>query len=147
MFLNDLLEPSVIQLCEFGQVMHIGNDVAEIFLQQHKVIFGRHVVLDQPCISIVGRLRTPLIQPRNYFIDLLLARLNSSYYFPRLDSLKRKNFIQLALKLANERLLVIFVPFSPLRFRALQRRLTLERKLEGVFEFVVRDIVVLVGFQ
>src|ERR1700744_2888557 len=39
MLLNDLLEASVIQLSEFGEVMDVCNDVGEVGLEQIKVIF------------------------------------------------------------------------------------------------------------
>lgn len=38
MLLDDLLEACVVQLGELGQVMHVGDDVAQVLLQQVKVL-------------------------------------------------------------------------------------------------------------
>ena len=43
MLLDDLLEASIVQLGELGQVVHIGDDVAQILLEQLKVLLARAV--------------------------------------------------------------------------------------------------------
>jgi hypothetical protein len=38
--LDDLLEARVVQLGELGEIVHIGDDVAQILLEQVKVLLG-----------------------------------------------------------------------------------------------------------
>ena len=147
MLLDNLLKPCVIQLRELGQIMHISNDIAQIFFQQHEVILRGHIIFGQPGVPILRGPGTSLIQSRNHIVDLLFASFDPSYDLPRFDPLEREYFVKLTFELGNEGFFVIFVPLSPLGFRILLCRFALGRKLESVFELVIGDIVVLVFFQ
>ncbi len=61
MFLDDLLKACVVQLGELGQVMHIGNDVANIFLEQLKIF-----------LELIAVLIGSLLQFGNGIVDLAL---------------------------------------------------------------------------
>ena len=147
MLFDDLLKPSIIQLRELGQIMHIGNDVTQILFQQHEVVFRRYVLLfHRSNISTLCRLRPPLVQARNHIIDFFLAGFDSSYYLSRLDSLEGEDFLELPFQYCNEGFLVIFCPASPLWVGVLRSRVVLVRGLEGVFEVVIGYVVVKVIF-
>jgi len=45
MLLDDLLEPSIVQLRELCQVVHIRNNVTQIFLEQLEVLDDGIVIL------------------------------------------------------------------------------------------------------
>ena len=147
MFLNDLLKSCVIELCKLCKIVNIGDDVAQVFFQQHEVILCRHIILSQSCASILRRLGASLIQTRNHVVDLFLARFDPSYDLPRFDSLECEDLIKLALQLGNERLLVIFVPLSPLWLGLLLGRFAVERKLESALQIVIGYVIVLIWFE
>ena len=147
MFLDDLLKSCIIELSKFSKIMHVGDDVAQIFLQQHEVILGRHIVLHQRRSSILRRLRASLIQSRDHIIDFFLASFYPSYDLSRFDSLECEDLIKLSLKLGNERFLVIFGPLSPLRLGILFGRFALIGKLESALQIIVGNIIVLIRFQ
>ncbi len=48
---DDLLESGVVKLHEFGKVVDICNNVAEIFLQHHELLFGRHILIIGTALS------------------------------------------------------------------------------------------------
>jgi hypothetical protein len=81
MLLNDLPEPSVIQLRELCQIMHVRNDIREVLFQQHKLVFRGN------CIAMSSSLLA-LSQPRYHLIDFSLAGLNAADDFAGFDALK-----------------------------------------------------------
>jgi hypothetical protein len=60
--LNDLLKARVVELGELGEVVHIRDDIAQVLLQQVKVLLDRAVVL---ALSL-------LLRAGDGFADLLL---------------------------------------------------------------------------
>ena len=60
MFLDDLLEARVVELGKLGEVVDVGDDVAQVFLEQVKVL-----------LVLVGVPRI-LLGARNCIADLLL---------------------------------------------------------------------------
>ena len=82
MLLDDFLKPSIVQLSEFGQVVHISDDVTQILLQQHEIFFYRYVLLLCLHISILRKLWSPFIQSSNHIIDLLLTGFYPSHNLP-----------------------------------------------------------------
>ena len=150
MFLDNLLEAGIVELCKFGQVVHIGNDIAQIFLEQHEVIFGRNIVffINGSTGSLTGPSSwASSLQPSNDFIDLLFAGLDPSHDFPRLHPLEGPNLIKLSLQLGNKSLLVIFVPRASGRMGYLWGWSTFVRGLECVLEVLIRDVVIEIIFQ
>ena len=145
--LDDLLKASIVQLRELGQVMHIGNDITQVLLQQHKVILRRYILLFcRSSISIPGRLRAPLIQAPDHKIDFLLTGFDPSYNLSGLDTLKSEDFVEFALQLCNKGFLVIFGPGSPVWVRVLRCRIILVGGFESVLKVVVGYVVVEIIF-
>lgn len=143
MLLDNFLKPSIVQLRELGQIMHIGNNITQILFQKHEVILRRYIVLFRISnISSLCRLRPPLIQASNHIIDFLLAGLDPSHYLSRLDPLEGKHLFELPFQFCDEGFLIIFRPESPLWVRMLRGRIVLVRGLESVFEVVVGDVVI-----
>ncbi|KAI6761753.1 hypothetical protein HG531_002306 [Fusarium graminearum] len=92
---------STIKLNKLGEVVDIGDDVAEILLKQHKLFLGR-AVLTKPA----------LVKAANNFFDLTLAHSNATGNLHSLHLLLRVNLFQLFLELADEACLIIFGPFG-----------------------------------
>jgi hypothetical protein len=142
MLLDDLLEASVVQLSILGQVVDIGDDIAQVFFEQQKVFLGRLDILVEGS-STIFRAFAPggvAVQEADHLIDLLFAGLDPPHDLARLDPLKGKDLVQLGLQELHERFLVVFGPFSSLGGRTgLQGGL--ERRLEVVIGDVVIEVV------
>lgn len=117
MLLDNLLEPGVIELRELCKIMHIRDDIAQILLQELKVLFGRTLARLR---SILARgVRCGALSPRwwariKFFhdiLDLFLGHLDAADDLAGLDLLESENFLELCLEDFNERLLVVFGPF------------------------------------
>jgi len=120
MLLDDFLESSIIQLCELGQIMDICYDVAQVFLQQLKILFcGGFVRVGSTGIFAVGF--------QNHVMDLLLGRSDPPNDLLALDFLKVVHFIELPLQFLDKALLGLLVPWLV--------------NAQGVFEVVVGDVV------
>lgn len=96
MLLDDLLEARVVQLRELGQVVHIGDDVAQVLLQQLEVVLGRAVG------GVVG--------PGHDIMHLLLRRSYAADDLVALDLGEGVDLVQLRLELLDKLLLLFFVP-------------------------------------
>lgn len=106
MLLNNLLEPSVIQLCKLGQIVYIGNNIAQIFFQELKVLLGWR--LDMSSLGLVG-----LGRPRDDVLDLLFRCLYPANNVVTPDMLESEDLVQLLLKLSNKACFVILGPCLP----------------------------------
>lgn len=98
MFLDDLLEARVVELGKLGEVVDVGDDVAQVFLEQVKVL-----------LVLVGVPRI-LLGARDCIVDLLLGCCDATNDFLGLDALERVDLVELLLKLLDEALLRLFVP-------------------------------------
>jgi hypothetical protein len=98
--LDDLLETRVVELRELGEVVHIRDDVAQILLQQVKVLLDRVVSLTLGLLLRAGDGIPNLLLRRCYAPDDLLA----------LDALEGVDLIELLLELLNEALFRLLVP-------------------------------------
>jgi hypothetical protein len=96
MLLDDLLEARVVQLRELGQVVHVGDDVAQVLLQQLEVVLGRAV--------------SSIFCPGDDIVDLLLRRSNAADDLVALDLSEGVDLVQLRLELLDKLLLLFFVP-------------------------------------
>jgi hypothetical protein len=129
--LDDLLEASVVQLRELGQIVYVRNDVREIFFQQEVFVFSRgirpHALVTVGCLC-----------PRNSLTDFLLAGCNPTHDLLALHFLESKDLVQLLLQLVDEALLIFLVPFLLGLSAAL---------LQTLFELVVGDVVIIPIFD
>lgn len=104
--LDDLLESSIVQLRELGQVMYISNYIAQIFLQKHKVLLGRRIDV------VLSRILIRASQLVDDIVYLLVGRGDPTRNVIAPDMLKCEDFVELVLELVDESLLVVFVPWS-----------------------------------
>ena len=139
MLLDDLLETSVVELCEASEVMNIGDDVAQIFLQQHEVLFQGHIVLSTA--RRVWRLLV-LVRLSNDIVDLSFTGLYSLDNFLALDLLKGEHLVQFSLQLLHEALLIFLSPCLSLWLRVVFGGLRDMVGLEGVLQAIIVDIMV-----
>ena len=96
MLLDDLLEARVVQLGELGQVVHIGDDVAQVLLQQLELVLGR-------AVGGVGC-------PGHDIVDLLLRGAYAADDLVALDLGEGVDLVQLRLELLDKLLLLFLVP-------------------------------------
>lgn len=85
MLLDNLLETSIVQLGKLGEVVHVGNDVAQVFLEQQEVLLGGLLV------AILG------IKAAQDFADLLLRGLDAADNLLALNLLEGVDLIELLL--------------------------------------------------
>jgi len=104
--LDNLLETSVVELDKFGQVVDIGDNVGQVFLEEIKVFFARRILNH---LSFLGVLCC--IVPGDHILDLLLAITNPADDLLALDFLKCKDLVQFLLKRLVEPGLVLIGPF------------------------------------
>jgi hypothetical protein len=97
---DNLLEARVVELGELGEVVHICDDVAQVFLEQIKVFLDRVAVL---ALSL-------LLRAADSIANLLLRRCYAPNDLLALDALERVDFVELLLELLNEALLRLLVP-------------------------------------
>jgi len=139
MLLNNLLKASVVQLSEASQIMDIGNDVAQILLQQHKVFLERDIVLSTA--RLIGSVLM-LVCLGNDGVDFCFAGLDPLDNLLTLDLLEGEDLVQLSLELLHEPLLILFRPRLPLRLRIVLGGRGDVVGLEGVLQAIIVDVVV-----
>ena len=129
--LNNLLEASVVQLCIFGEVVHICYHVADFLFQQHEIVLCGRLDL-RPMASLLKPLNDP-----GYFVVRLQY---PPAYFLGLDVLERGDLVQLLLQLPNKALLVIFIPRPAGWVRISVGGKKFVGSLEALFEIVVGNV-------
>jgi len=112
MLLDNLLKASVVQLGESAKIMHIGNDITQILIQQHEVFFQGGIWLPFVLLCL-----------RNDIVDLLLASLDPLHNLLALHLLECIDLVELSLQLPDEALLIVFSPVFPLGLGILLCRL------------------------
>lgn len=117
--LDNLLEASVIETGELGQVMNIGNNIGQSLLE----------VLE---LLVIGRVVG--VEGSNHSANLALGVLNAATNFAGLDLLEGVDLVEFGLQKTNKTLLVLISPFLVLGNGVFQVRL----------EFVVRYVVVVI---
>ncbi len=149
MFLDDLLEACVIELGELGQIVYIGDHITQILLQQHEIILGWNVQLlgGWGTGRVTASSGRPSLQAGNDFIDFFLTCFDSPNDLSGFYPLKSPDFVELGLQLGHETLLVILIPGSPVGVGIFWCGSSLVGSLEGVFQMLIRDVIVIVVFQ
>lgn len=104
MFLDDLLETGIVQLGVLCQVMHIGNNVAEVCFEQGEVLL-------KAIIRIVRLVDLFLLL--NDLFNLAFARLYPADYLRTLDLLECEDLIKLGLEQVDKLPLLFLVPLFP----------------------------------
>jgi hypothetical protein len=137
MLLDDLLEASVVQLREFGQVMHVRDDIAQVCLEEQEVLIGRAA----SSASVLPSVSRTVLKTGDDIVDLSLTRLNTMDYLVALDLLERKDLVELALQQRDESLLILLCPGLARRFGVLRSGLGDELGLEGIFEIFVGNVM------
>lgn len=142
MLLDNLLEPSIVQLGEFSQIMNISNDITQDLLEEQKILIGRRRTRNGPDTRAAGSRRIPItFQPRDDIVHVLFAGLDAPNNLLTLDPLEVKNLVEVVLQQGDETLLVIFGPGFAVWFWAFGGWFLDEVGLEGFFQFVVGDVV------
>lgn len=100
MLLDDLVEASVIELDELGQVVDVGNDIAEVLLEQHKLLLAGATLS-----------WTTLVEAVDDVPNLALADGNAPRDLHCLDLLLGMDLLELGLELGDEARLVVLGPF------------------------------------
>lgn len=140
MLLDDLLEASIVELCVLGQVMHVGNDVAQVLLQEQEVFLQLGLTSFILCI-----VQVPLLFDN--LADFCLAIFDARDDLAALELLEGKNLVQLGLEQLDESLFVVFAPRAPLW---LGRVLVVAFEIgsfEGLLQLIVGDVVPVVVFD
>lgn len=88
MLLDNLLEASIIQLGESGKIVDVGNDIAQVFLQQHEILFKGDIGLTAK--RLVGSL---LICLSNDIVYFLFARPYPLHNLLALDLLESEDLV------------------------------------------------------
>ena len=99
--LDDLLKARVVELGELGQVVHVGDDVAQVFLEQLEILLGRRLLAGVQGI---------VVDLADHVVDLLLGGGNAADDLLGLDLLEGVDLVQLRLQLLYEALLRLVVP-------------------------------------
>lgn len=137
MLLDNLLEARVVQLGEACKIVDIGNDIAQVFFQQHEILLQGHIGLAG--MRLVGSL---LICLSNDIVYFLLARPNPLHNLLALDLLESEDLVQFGFQLLDKLLLILLIPWPPLGLRIVFCRFRLVLGVQGVLQTIVVDIVV-----
>lgn len=110
MLLDNLLEPRVIQLGEFGQVVNISYDVTQHLLKQQKILIGRWPRSRSGARTPVPRLILTAFDELNNMLHIRLAGLYALHNLLTLHLLEVKDLVEFAFQQGHE---IRFVFFSP----------------------------------
>lgn len=86
MFLNNLLEASIIEPHIFSKIMNIGNDITKIFFEDEKILVSWRW-------GYKTREGGIWLSRTEHTVDCLLAFLYPRDYFVALDLLKREDLV------------------------------------------------------
>lgn len=103
MLLNDLLETRVVQLSELGEVVYVGDDVAQVFLQQVEILLERVLIL-------ASLLRLVFLRASDCGIDFFVRSRYTSDDLFALDAYEAVDLVEFLLELLDEALLRLLVP-------------------------------------
>lgn len=107
MLLDDLLEASVIQLCELCQVVYVRDDVAQLQFQQVKVL-GRRLFFTG--VADITLRRLSRVQHLDHPLDIFLAILDALVDFHRLELFEVIHLVQFVKEPLDERRLIFVGP-------------------------------------
>lgn len=131
--LDDLLKARVVQLGELGQVMHVGDDIAQVLLEQNEILVrGRGLAMASGGLTV---------EAGDDLVDLALAGLDAADDLLTLDALEGEDLVELALEQGDEALLVLLGPGLALGLGAVGGGLGDVLGLESFLEVFVGDVV------
>ena len=133
MLLYDFLEAGIVELSELGELVHVGDDLAEVLLLSLEVLLDVRV-------RLAGIGLIVLLSTMDQGVDLALLGLDAAYNLAGLDLLEGEDLVELRLKLVYKVLLIFLGPIRPLAARGAAGVI---RAFEDVLEVVVVDVVVL----
>lgn len=102
--LDDLVEARVVELHKLGEVVDIGDDVAQVLLQQHELLFAGAVLA-----------QAALVEPVDDIADLALADGDAARDLHGLDLLLGVHLVELGLEQVDEAALVVLGPLAARR--------------------------------
>ena len=138
MLLDNLLKTRVVQLGKLGQVVDIGNDIAEYLLQVEEILVGRRGIAGPDALAT--RLGSA-VQAGDNVVHLLFAGLDATHNLLALDLLEVEDLVQLALQQRHKVLLVVLGPRLAVWLGVLGRRLRDVFGLEGLLQLIVGNVV------
>ena len=89
--------------------MHVGNDITQVFLQQHEILL-RGDIRESLGICLRRPPRTLLFKPTDNVVNFLFRSLYPSYNFSTLDPLECEDLVELRFEFRDEELLILFGP-------------------------------------
>lgn len=138
MLFDDLLEPGVVQLSEFGQVMNIGNNVTEYLLKEQEIRIGGCGARSSNTLATgIGR----AVQTGDDIVHLELAFLNAGDNLFAFALLEKEHLLQLTLEQGDEVCFIVLGPFFAGGIGVIGGWLVDEICLQSFLEIVVGNVV------
>jgi len=97
--LDDLVEARVVELDKLGEVVDVGDDIAQVLLEQHKLLLAGPFLAEAALVEAIDDV-----------LDLALAHGDTAGDLHGLDLLLRVHLFELGLELADEARLVLLGP-------------------------------------
>lgn len=134
MLLDDLVEARVVELDKLGEVVDLGDDVAQVLLEQQELL------LAGPFLA-----QAALVEAVDDVADLALADGDAAGDLHGLDLLLGVHLVELGLELADEAALVVLGPLAARRagrLGAVRARGGREERAAGLLEVGLEAVVV-----
>ena len=145
MLLDDLLKAGIVQPCELGQVMNVGDYVVDVIFQEQEIflaVLNVFLIHGQPIGQRFGS--SILFHAMDDLPDLSFGRSQASDGLFGLDALEGENLVELRFEFAHKSFFIVFSPRPSWGVRLLRRWIGLIRSLETVLEVIISDVVVIV---
>lgn len=137
MLLDNLLEPGVVQLNKFSQIMDIGNDIAEHLLKHQEIrIRGGGPRGSSTLATGIGR----AIQTGDHIVHLELALFDALDNLLTLPLLEQEHLLQFTLEQGHKARFIVLGPFFTGGLSVIGNWLVNEIGLESLFEVVIGNI-------
>lgn len=143
MFLDDLLEAGIVELGELCEIVHVGNDITEVLLEQQIILLAGQILKVRLLLLLDGA-GVVRLGAFDHVLHLAFGGADAADDILALDMLEGKDLVQLLLELANESLLVLLGPGLARGLRVRAGGLGLVLGLEAGLEIIVGDVGVLV---
>ena len=134
MLFDDFLKPRVVQLCELCQIMHVGDDIAQISLKKQE-FFVRGP------LGGAARTRSRDIQAADDMVHFSLTSFDALNDFVALQALEGSDFVELAFQQGNEASLIGFCPRFAIGLGIGRAGIGDILGFEGLFQTFVVDIM------
>lgn len=136
---DDLLETSIIQLCEFSQIMHIGDDIGKHLFQQQEILVGGW--WPRRAGALATGTGGTVVETGDDVIHLDFASFNALDNLLRLALLEEKDLLEFGLEQSDEGGLIILGPFLAGGFDIVRGGLGDKVGFERFLEFVVGNVI------